>query len=360
MIRASVTRIDPIQGLRAVAALLVVVDHSMSMMIENGTISGVEMSFAWMFGGIGVKIFFLISGFIMTTTMHGEFAKPRASSDFITKRFLRIVPLYWLATTLFAAKLAFQGSFPGFLPLTLSFLFLPHANHVGEMQPVYGLGWTLNYEMFFYLFFAIAIMFPVIPGLLGLVSTLTLLVIAVKFGFSTGFPSSIAPMINFWGDPIILFFVGGILIGALRIGLIRSDRLFRMGIYGALTAALICILAYVTFAFIGFGADPNSRWEIAVCLASVIACGLVADSARDERYRSAIRSLGDASYSIYLTHGFLIGTSARLWFRFFGSHGAPMFVAFMLIVSSFVGLLTYRFVEKPLLKALRSASNSGK
>jgi exopolysaccharide production protein ExoZ len=353
MIRMASARIDTVQGLRAIAALLVVVDHSMAIMIAKGALPGVGSDFAWIFGGIGVKIFFLISGFIMTVTTHDEFAAPGASRRFLWKRFLRIAPLYWIATMLYAAKLSLQGSPPHLLPLLFSFLFIPYRNDLGALQPVYGLGWTLNYEMFFYVLFGFALTFKILTGMAGLIGFLIGLVLIVKleaFAFAPGFAASI---LGFLGDPIVLFFCGGILIGALRIGLANSGRLLPIGIYVALTGALACVLAYVVYVFAAFSADPSSNWEIAACASAVIFCGLAADPIRHERLRPLLRALGDASYSIYLTHGFFIGAGQRIWSTVFGQHGAAYFILTMIIFCGAVGLLSYRYVEKPLLKILR-------
>jgi exopolysaccharide production protein ExoZ len=353
MIRMTSARIDSIQGLRAAAALLVVVDHSMSILIGHGALRGVGLTLAWMFGGMGVKIFFLISGFIMTITTRHEFAAPGASRRFLWKRFLRIAPLYWLATALYAARLTLQGTSPHLVPLIFSFLFLPYRNDLGMMQPIYGLGWTLNYEMFFYVLFGLALQFRILSGIAVVIGSLIGVVLVVELGTFALVPGSAASMLGFWGDPIVLFFVGGILIGAARIGLTDSGRLLPIGIYQALTAALACILAYIVYVFTFFSADPGSNWEIAACAGSVIFCGLAADPTRNERFRPLIRALGDASYSIYLTHGFLIGPGQRLWFATFGQHGAPFFILTMIMVCGGVGLVSYRYVEKPLLRTLR-------
>jgi exopolysaccharide production protein ExoZ len=353
MIRVATARIDSIQGLRAAAAFLVVIDHSMSIMIDSGVIRGVNLNMAWMFGGIGVKIFFLISGFIMITTTRDEFAAPDASRRFLWKRFLRIAPLYWLVTALYATRLALQGASPHLVPLTFSILFLPYRNNLGMIQPVYGLGWTLNYEMFFYLLFGIALQFRIWGGMAGLIGSLIGVVLLVKWATLAFLPESIASMLGFWGDPIVLYFAGGILIGAARIGLGDRGRLLAIGIYPAMTAALACIFAYIVYAFTFFSSDPGSYWEIAACAGAVLFCGLAADPIRNERLRPLIRALGDATYSIYLTHGFLIGPGQRLWLAAFGQHGAAFFVLTMIILCGGIGLLSYRYFEKPLLRRLR-------
>ena len=83
-------------------------------------------------------------------------------------------------------------------------------------------------------------------------------------------------------------------------------------------------------------------------------CALAADNPRGELLRPLFRTLGDASYSIYLTHSFLLGVSGRIWARLFGPAHAGWFLLAMVVGCSFLGVVVYRLVEKPLLSALRT------
>ena len=158
---AAALRLDTVQGLRATAALLVVVNHSVLTLIEKAGHDTAYQSVAWMLGSIGVKIFFLISGFIMTVAHHQDFGMHGAPTGFLRRRFMRIVPLYWLATAVYVIKINFQGASTPVADVLRSTAFIPYVNHAGIMEPVYGLGWTLNYEMFFYTIYALSIwLFP--------------------------------------------------------------------------------------------------------------------------------------------------------------------------------------------------------
>src|SRR5689334_9557040 len=91
-------RIDNIQVLRAVAALMVVVYHCG---VEVETIAGsAGLQPSSITGALarGVPLFFVISGFIMVVTTAGRFEAPGASIDFLRRRVVRIVPLYWIVT----------------------------------------------------------------------------------------------------------------------------------------------------------------------------------------------------------------------------------------------------------------------
>ena len=139
-----------IQHLRGVAALMVVFFHC----------------FQWTWtpfptGQAGVDLFFVISGFVMWTVTERQ---PQSPAEFLRRRFARIAPPYWLATLL-AAGLAL--AWPAlFLEIRVdpehlwkSLLFLPHRDPFGNPFPVLPVGWTLIYEVFFYLVFAFAMLF---------------------------------------------------------------------------------------------------------------------------------------------------------------------------------------------------------
>src|SRR5260370_21484140 len=90
----------------------------------------------------------------MVYSSESLFGKAGASRKFIGRRVARVVPLYWIATTI---SLLIQQSFLNAAMLATSYAFIPYPNRAGEAYPLYGVGWTLNYEMFFYVLFASAI-----------------------------------------------------------------------------------------------------------------------------------------------------------------------------------------------------------
>jgi peptidoglycan/LPS O-acetylase OafA/YrhL len=106
-------------------------------------------------GEFGVDIFFIISGFVMMYSTQTD------SRNFFLKRLIRIVPLYWLVTII---TFSFYYIFPSFfsLPsndlshLVMSLLFIPFDKNGSGHAPILSVGWTLNYEMYFYFLFSLA------------------------------------------------------------------------------------------------------------------------------------------------------------------------------------------------------------
>ena len=345
------SRIDAIQGLRALAALLVVVDHSLTSLIEIGGVDPRNTSFAWMLGGMGVKMFFAISGFIMTITTHDDFASLAASKQFLWKRLSRIAPLYWIITFVAAIKLSAVGRIPHIGALLASLLFIPWPNDAGELRPVLYVGWTLNYEMFFYLLFAVALHYRIFRGLAALSIFLAVLVVANVVSNPSGAGSPDGSLLGFWGDSIVLYFVAGIAIGLARLRLDENIARLRLRIYPALIGAFLLVLIYAAYAFTNFSHDPASPWEIVACIGAVAACAAATDNGYKKR--PFVCYLGDASYSIYLTHAFLVGLSMRIWSLIIGHRVPALFVVTMIVGCSILGILTYRLLEKPLLRMIR-------
>lgn len=147
--------LNNIQCLRAIAAYMVVVYHARLL-----TPIGDQVSFE--FGNAGVDIFFFISGFIINHV--GARTDVGAPARFLLKRAIRIVPLYWLLTVLVgvagqvAPSLAGAGGRPDVTRIAQSLFFVPYYDDTGEMHPVLFMGWTLNFEVFFYLLFAAALL----------------------------------------------------------------------------------------------------------------------------------------------------------------------------------------------------------
>ncbi|KFF75074.1 hypothetical protein HX13_07475 [Chryseobacterium sp. P1-3] len=112
-------------------------------------------------GSIGVSVFFVISGFIMAYTTRKKDFSINTSKEitlFYKRRLIRIVPLYFLLSFSWmvmgqSLMTYFHGD--GLQRLIHSILFLPQK----DIFPVLYLGWSLNYEMFFYLIFGISLLF---------------------------------------------------------------------------------------------------------------------------------------------------------------------------------------------------------
>lgn len=327
-----------LQILRFAAAMLVVVMHITQAISIH--ITGQGADHYWGPGTAGVDIFFVISGFVMTITTRappdGAAARRQAGWVFFKRRLLRIVPLYWFYTLLKVAlllavpALAVKSTIePGHLAASL--LFIPVTSPWGLVQPVLPVGWTLNFEMLFYAVFAIGIVLGA-PRI-----RFCLLVFASLFLAGQYLPAFVP--LAFFADSIIFEFILGVAIA-------HSMMRWRAG---PPWLGAVLVLAGVAFTF-GIAWDYSAArlvpWGVG---AAVIVLGTVwlEPLIRKAPLASPLSFLGDASYSIYLSHTFVVPASVLLFLRL----GLTDPIAILLLASALVmlaGSLSYIWLEKPM------------
>jgi exopolysaccharide production protein ExoZ len=338
----SQTNFLTIQALRAVAALFVILFHAFETWGERVDPTAPDVN--WENGAAGVDIFFVISGFVMVISSRRLVAQASGWLIFLRHRVVRIVPLYWLLTTVkILAVMALGGivlrTGLGFNFVAGSYLFLPVTDSAGHFRPVLPVGWTLTYEFLFYLLFAAALAIQVdilrivVPGL-GLIAVAALV------------RTDTWPAWTILFDTIVVEFVFGVMLAKWTL---RGFRL-SPAIAGALVIGgfgLILMLPMIS---------ENARvltWGIptfAIVAGAVSLEPLVATT-----LPSWLLALGDASYSIYLSHGFVLPALGLLFGRIVspGVWTEGLTIVLCLLVSSFVGWVVFRWIETPMLRALR-------
>lgn len=330
-----------IQYLRGLAAMLVLASHALLY-----PLAGPHLAYSRL-GWLGVILFFVISGFIMVVvTGEGRFSP----TDFLRRRFIRIVPMYWGATLL-AAALAlvapqlFKTTVYDTGQLVLSLLFVPFFNPVsGSIHPLYKLGWTLNYEVFFYVCFAVLAFLGAGARVVGLTAAFTLLtVLGILFQPQPAIP-------QFYTSFMPLAFCAGAWLG---LGTLRGqvDALPRIGVWIALALAAIGLAE-------GFFVDRGGLLEDGLAFVGFVAFAsvLVLLAVRLERrlpHVVLLEQIGDASYSIYLVHIYEVAVLAGFAFMLLNPADAwadYAVAALSIIGGTVAGLLVYRFVERPVLR----------
>jgi len=312
-----------IQYLRAFAALAVVVFHAAERTGGHFAI-----------GAAGVDVFFVISGFIMWVISD---RRPVTPQRFLLDRLKRIAPSYWLVTGIMVAG-AIAGLFPN-LQLSAghllgSLFFVPvRSPSTGEIWPVLVQGWTLNFEMFFYVLFAGALFLP---------RAWRLLFLTVVFGlfFAAGLiwdPQSAA--LATYTRPIILEFLGGVFIAELWL---------RRKVAGT-SLGLACVGA----ALCGFAAIylMGAEFDEFICgpLAMALVFGMVSLETGGSIGRVPVLTyLGDASYSIYLWHTLTISVAVKAAEILGLDSGLTLLGA--IVGGTVTGVAAYELIEKPLRK----------
>jgi len=305
-----------IQYLRAVAALMVVVYHMHHWAVPLG------FEGAWpTWLKSGVDIFFVISGYIMVATTDGRDMPP---AKFYLNRIKRIAPIYWVLTLVAIASVGWSGWHS-----IASLLFLPALHPEREVFfPVIIPGWTLNYEMFFYLIFGATLALRKTIRILltgGILATLVLV----------GWVFEAEGVGGFYTRPIILEFAFGMLIARLR-----------------WTAPAIALP-------IGFTLIPllDSLTDIRIIAFGLPAFLIVSSVIGLEKRMPhwwLPKFIGDGSYSIYLLHVTILGLVAPFVHMMGLGWQLYMVVAFICAIAA--GLALFWFVERPIARILSRKS----
>ena len=280
----------------------------------------------------------------MVISTGGLSRQPGGWLIFLRRRIIRIVPLYWLLTTVkIAAVLLFSSivlrTRLDFNLVTGSYLLLPVVDSGGQLRPVLPVGWTLTYEFLFYLIFAAALALRM--GVLRVTIPALGMIAAVALVRTEAWP---AWTIIF--NTIVLEFGLGVILGKWTL---QRGRLHPAIAAGLVVAGFAAILWMPMF-------SENARpitWGIP-------AFAIVAGAVSLEHFVGPsiprwLRTLGDASYSLYLSHGFVLPTLVLLISRARSPDLCTqvLTIVLCLLVASGVGMILFVLVENPVLRAMR-------
>jgi exopolysaccharide production protein ExoZ len=303
---------------RGIAAILVVLYHFNSSTTQY--FHFVFFNDFFKFGNIGVDFFFVLSGFIITYTHMKDLTTFRNWKQFFLKRFLRIYPIYWIicSITLLTYIVATHG-YVNNLGMQLDINKIPYVISSYLLIPTgtpffIRAAWSLTYEVLFYLFFGLCIFLGFKSAKVLFFSWYLLIIInQLTFKYNT---------ILF--NPTIVEFLNGCLVGYLIVTKKPIYYLFATCIFGLISPLFLAasIISFIVY----FLAKYNV----------------------ENKFLSIPLLIGDASYSIYLTHIFFMS----FLFRIFAKHGNYPVAIGIFVMVVIGGILTHLFIEKPMLKTL--------
>lgn len=337
-----------IQVLRGIAALAVVLLHISEMLLRYTDGRGMFCGSAsfWQTGAAGVDLFFVISGFVMVESTRNMGRKQGVAQRFMLRRLIRIVPLYWLYTTLMLVLVLLPFTLKNevfSLPYTLkSYLFIPALNPVTGLDlPLVPQGWTLSYEMYFYLLFAV---------LLRLDRRWLIPAVTLFFGLSviTGYLWDVHhPVAKALTSQLLLEFALGCYLARLVHTIQIPPRTCYLCLAGG--SALLFLSQYIPAA----SEYRLFLWGMPVFL---LALGFVfLEKERGFDFPGPPIHLGNSSYSLYLSHVFVllaVGTllKKKMIPPFFNNDVIALLSTAACIA---VGWLSYVFLEKRSIGYLR-------
>lgn len=331
-----------LQILRGMAASMVVGHHYVASQVERG-----QEIRPWIenIGGSGVDIFFVISGFIMMITQ-SEPGKTVSAKQFLWRRLVRIAPLYW-TLTLAAALLMLVASSEvntefSFQKVIASLLFLPFGTGIDmELEAhtayVIPMSWTLTYEWYFYLVFAMTLAAGLKPVTrIGVMAIWFSLCIVIGFLFQ---PTSL--ILQMASNPIVLEFLLGCLVAILYRKGYRLN-----GLQAFILAAIAIFMLGNMLHHTAF--ERLLLWGVPAFML-IAAASFYQPGRLDFLMLRPFVRLGDISYSLYLSHFFCLALFVRLQDRsaYLQQGFSPLSLMMFMLLVLLVAEVCYRCIEEP-------------
>ena len=351
-------RLESIQALRGVAALLVLFFHLaafQSEMAAENPADIVMLTGIWDNGWAGVDLFFVISGFIMVYVTRQTGRSFGDVKRFLVSRVTRIYPLWWVCAGIMAfyfwitygmpaAPDRVSGPSEAFAYAAKSFFLIPQSS-----EPILGLGWTLIHEMFFYIVFAGLLFLPRKYLIWALLVWALFTLVGSQFVTPSSFGRNIPELLT---SPLSLEFIAGGLAGYLvsKTKIYASTLIFFSGI----VAAIIALFIFPTLTDINYTISRVSIFMMPFVLLTYgwVGCELRGDFITPKW----LSRLGDWSYSLYLTH-YIVLISLRRVYRWVVPEGFRsdalglwdnlIFAILAVAMSIFTASVFYNFIERP-------------
>lgn len=323
-----------IQYLRALAVWIVVFHHFVQVNIGFSTTNnGLELFFT-NYGSLGVDLFFIISGFVISLTVVN---KNETLYAFLKKRAFRIVPNYWFYTLLLLGLVLMIKGFYGYNSVDYMFV-LKSMFFVPEKSPIYNgfypflsVGWTLNYEVYFYLLFAIVIAFVKTFEKRILLLLVAMIVITNALGVFAGE--------SFYASAIVFEFLLGVI----------GSYVYKRGWLDNVNPLIPIFVLTVSMLFIYFRNPGHDYLFTGVPMLFILMSAVSLEKYTKESW---VSRLGDYSYSTYLAH-------AIIWVGLKLVCDAYLIDAYWILpigvlMTYLMSVLTFEMIEKKLYFNLKS------
>ncbi|MGI8501548.1 MAG: acyltransferase family protein [Hassallia sp.] len=343
-------KLNLLQVFRGLAAVMVILAHC--DLIFNQNFQKDFFGKIFNFGGSGVDFFFVLSGFIILYIHQSDIGDRSKLKSFFIKRFTRIYPIYWVVLTLkLSASLFFaydpDTSQRNIIEIFKAYILFPQSREILSSSFL-GVSWTLTFEIFFYIIFGLLIglkpklSFPIISIWLLLTFTHFLGIFDL---------SKDSLMLNFvLNEHNLEFFLG--CIAAYIVSKYKIHQEMTLICLGAFLYTLGAINYYYKVVEI----SPVISFGIPSMLLVVGSTSL--EMRRNVHVNEVLIYIGNASYSIYLMHGFFINNITKILLKVFPDISQNILILNTIgliigVIALLFGCAVYSYIEKPLLSIVK-------
>ena len=342
-----------LQALRGIAVLCVVLMHLKFSIWSFYTSACLP---DWLGGAglaCGVDIFFVLSGFVISMTAEKQSAD---STEFMLHRVIRVMPLFWIASTPYLYSLIHHLLTSGVHDFTFlwnSIFLIPFFDKHHLTDSALPVGWTLSFEMWFYMLFSLFLILWTAKKVPYFLIILFLLTSPIPFLYQ-----------GLWKFPYFAFhpFCWEFALGCLafliskpyKLALSQSVVILFFGILGLIYGAS-------NYNWLGWHNEVRSSPELSAIrvlvwggpsFLIVLGCVFMEKQVCLPPLITPLVFLGNASYSIYLTHIFVYGKMSG--YRFITDQmGWKLFAFFDCATALLAGYAIHLFIEKPMTQWLR-------
>jgi exopolysaccharide production protein ExoZ len=329
-----------LQALRAIAAMMVVLFHFMNSGVFNNTWPALVVAL-YEYLTFGVDVFFVLSGFIITLSVYKNNSRVFIRRHFIISRFIRIYPVYWIFFILLAVFFSLpnvNAELGGLEYLLKSFFLLPVFNEDLKFYPLLYVGWSLVFELYFYFVFSLSYSKSLRKMIASLLICLGLL-------YQLGDFISYEPLKYLLQSNLILEFFAGVLMFFLY----QSKywiSVIKMKWFVAPILACALVIIFILY--------KESDIQLRLAFSTTILIFFLLFDRITFNSKTLV-SIGDASYTLYLSHAIIQMAYSSLWKRDLLMPPAG-FEIFAVIGSAFscilFALYFYKYIEMPMTKYL--------
>ncbi|EJR0224595.1 acyltransferase family protein [Raoultella planticola] len=347
-------QISNLQAIRAIAALAVVFDHTFATSLKGIVDNRIYIymhDFLNNLGWLGVNVFFVLSGFLMIFTQK----KDKNSFEFLSDRIVRIYPPYMIYSTPIIIYALFSAQYDHRIENTVQLLqniFLIPGIKGFEYKSANFPSWTLVYEMFFYFIFSIVLFFSRNKIKISImVSTFLIIILAYMYlrfgGVDTG---NLTDFIYMTKNVILLNFVSGCLLGAfINKNSLKKNNKFLV----PLVITMFLFLSAIRLILNQYINDDI----VSIFIGVIPSTFIILFALRYEEVKMpTINLIGDASYSIYLTHVSLLFIKNKIMSFIYSGDSIWIIILgnlLFVLLSTVIGVVLYRTIEKPIIQKLK-------